>query len=235
MSPLTKEAWHCGRRPEVLGVLNPIVQEFGTQLIFHMSKTRADFSQITRSFNILKIRDLIMRCLGQNRVCCESIFLEECQQFVPHVIPFRVIDQLINPALFFLIQFFEGRIAFHLGSSRKIVRLQTHVRTDPLVRSLVPVNLVAAKTAISKNQIVTMSKFRRRGLFKPISQLELDHFVMTLQTGAFRETFRIHWVDPVVVVKPTILLRPAPLLFGVIRRVRDPLKLGGTPLPFVTD
>ena len=38
-----------------------------------------------------------------------------------------------------------------------------------------------------------------------------------------------------VVTEPTILATPALLLLGIVRRVRGPLKGGGTPLPFMTD
>src|SRR5258707_1010499 len=93
---------------------------------------------------------------------------------------------------------------------------------------------MTAVATVFANQVIAVRHLRGRRGWVALARFQFHHVMMAFQAGAFGEPFGVHRKDPMPIVKPTVFFRPFFALFSIVRRVRCPLKLGGTPLPFMT-
>src|SRR5436190_21974430 len=94
---------------------------------------------------------------------------------------------------------------------------------------------MAAVASKLPHQMIAFDQLRRGRLRESLARLKLHDFMVTLEAVAFDKSLRRHWENPMMVVEPTVFLRPIKSLLRIVRRVRCPFEIGRTPLPIVAD
>ena len=115
----------------------------------------------------------------------------------------------------------------------RVIGFQPQVGADASIGAIVAVDLMAAVATVLADQVPALHHLRRRGVREPWTGFQISHFVMTFQTCTLGESLRVHRENPVMVVEPTVLLRPFFSLRRRIGRVRRPFEVGRTPLPLM--
>src|SRR6185369_2125141 len=117
----------------------------------------------------------------------------------------------------------------------KVIWFGTKIGADAAHRAVEAVDFVAAIATVLPNQVIAVGDFRCRCVGEFLARLELDNVVVTLQTGGFGKPPRIHRINPVRIVKPSVFLVPAVHLQRGARSVRGPFEGGGAALAVVAN
>ena len=236
MAPEPEESRHLGGRPELLWVSHPGVKPVEADLARDIPEARTHLWKRARGLGILEQACQLMRPRRQFRFTSRRrIAIDGISEPAAGLATVRCGTHVRHPAGERVAQFPSARIIRQRLGHLVEVRLHPQVRSDPLVGPGPAVDFMTAVAAVLPDQVVALDQLRRGRIGKPLTGLEIDDLVMTLQTARLLEPLREHRLDPVVVVEPAMVIVPLMPLLGRVRRVGGPRKVRGASLTLVTD
>ena len=221
MLPEPEEPRHLRRRPEILWITQPGVKPVKTNLAGHVTQRRPHLRERARGFGILeKAGELMTARRKLGNITRGRIAVDEISKTFPRLAPVRARTDILHPASCCWAKGREASVGGERLGDLVVIGRQTHVGPDPLVWAGPAVDFVAPVAAILANQLIALDEFGRGGFRKSFAGFEINDLVVALQAARFLEPLRKHWINPMMIVSPTILIVPLVPLLGRICRVR---------------